>query len=270
MDENYIYHYTSIEALCGILEHKCLWLTNITLMNDKKEMSQFISDLKKAIKEKVQYGSKHKVDDLFKKYCGKRNDNIVYTMSFSKNEDDAAQWDRYADNGHGVCISFSYQCLQEYVRNNKQTFNPISLNEVFYPQNESDHDLARIISDYINDNYNNAILRQNCFEKIEDVFSNAWACSFDYKHCSFASENEVRLSTFPDFNYDKSSGLHYALHNNNINEHYEFPIENISDVLFKEITIGPKSFINTNVLQRYICSLGYKHIKIKESTCPLR
>jgi hypothetical protein len=236
-------------------------------MNDRKEMTQFVSDLNKAVKEKVKYGKKGKVDSLFKKYCGKREDNIVYMMSFSSRSDDAAQWQRYAANGQGICIEFDYNCLLAYTRSNACKLSPIVLQRVFYPENESHHELVQIIADFIEDN---SSLQKNHFDTIKSVFENAWACSIDHKHCSFSSEDKIRLSTLPGINYKRSNNLCYSLKGNNLNEHYELSIKNIYKNLIKRIIIGPKSSINTNVFQRYLYQYFCKNNLVKKSDCPLR
>lgn len=69
-DNNIIYHYTTIEALQGMLfGNKELWLGDSSFMNDTKELTEFIDRLKNEIDSTVHNIYIRKiVTAFFKKY----------------------------------------------------------------------------------------------------------------------------------------------------------------------------------------------------------
>ncbi len=50
---DYLYHYTSIDALMGILEKKEFWLGNTANMNDSSELIDFTKRIIDAVMEKL-------------------------------------------------------------------------------------------------------------------------------------------------------------------------------------------------------------------------
>lgn len=68
-DNNIIYHYTTIEALQGMLfGNKELWLGDSSFMNDTKELTEFIDRLKNEIDSTVHNIYKENCNSFFKKY----------------------------------------------------------------------------------------------------------------------------------------------------------------------------------------------------------
>lgn len=67
-DNNIIYHYTTIEALQGMLfGNKELWLGDSSFMNDTKELTEFIDSLKNEIISSVHNIDKEKCKSFFSK-----------------------------------------------------------------------------------------------------------------------------------------------------------------------------------------------------------
>jgi len=138
-----LYHYTDFGALDGILTNAELRLNNVLNMNDASEMTFFMSSLCKAVTERFQ-----KDDDLVragwteKLFSEEKDKEFIYSAyaaCFSCYRDDAAQWERYANHGRGVCIAFRYDLLK------KMAVEPLSLQTVFYQDDVAGHELVEII-----------------------------------------------------------------------------------------------------------------------------
>ena len=108
-----LYHYTSLNALCGILKDRELWLGNTASMNDKNEIKEFFKSFKKWLINRMP-DKEDLIKNLLYNATNKIEGKYPFAMSFSTWEDDAAQWERYGDNASGVCKNLIFQNLQNY------------------------------------------------------------------------------------------------------------------------------------------------------------
>lgn len=176
-DNNIIYHYTTIEALQGMLfGNKELWLGDSSFMNDTKELTEFIDRLKNEIISSVHNINKEKCNSFFQKVyeCAKKN--YPYIMSFSKRRDDAAQWERYANNAKGICIGFYKNKLDSLKRKIKE---PFFLQTVFYDFNVRKHKHFDCVKNYICDS------DLDPFTNEESLIENIVATACSFKNVSF-------------------------------------------------------------------------------------
>lgn len=111
-----IFHYTDVKGALGILKSGELWFTERSHLNDTAELM---------------YGFRI-ARELFDNSAKKRNPPIpdvegyrlkethktqleqfgYWIFSASLNNDDLGQWQRYADDGRGVCLGFSVEKLE--------------------------------------------------------------------------------------------------------------------------------------------------------------
>ena len=94
--DNPIFHYTSIDALCGIVNKSGLHFraTRYDSMNDSEEY-RWVYDSLKARISKEHAISVDEVNELYKKF--------PYVISFST-ENGQEMWERYGNHGKGVCL----------------------------------------------------------------------------------------------------------------------------------------------------------------------
>lgn len=257
-----LYHYTDFTALNGILVNNEIWLGNIFDMNDSREMIHFMDLLKLAVISKIH--KSNEVEKLFENQIRRLRELPIYSASFSYIRDDAAQWERYGNNGAGVCIGFNTQKLRE------ETRTQVTLQTVFYDLDVSQHKHVQLISDYIEDNSN-----LGEWETIDDIFENAWACASAHKHPSFCSEYEVRLISIPGTIATKI-GEHpkYRVSSDRIHEYYPLkPSESIAKNLVTDIILGPRTKCSIDILKRYLANEAnaeIDNINITKSESPLK
>jgi hypothetical protein len=95
-----LFHYTSLDALEGILKTKKMWATHVRFLNDITEFSHAFDQARKIIK-KVDIGSK-----MFVPFIREMQTRDCYVISFSDdNGDRLSQWRGYC-NGGGCSIGF--------------------------------------------------------------------------------------------------------------------------------------------------------------------
>lgn len=267
------YHYTDFQALDGILRCAQLRVNNVLNMNDTAEMSHFMMGLCSAVTKKLQKdGEQERAEEirkLFGEELKKEFFYSAYAACFSFYRDDAAQWERYGNRGHGVCIAFEGGLLQ------KMAEGDLSLHKVFYQDDMTGHKLTKVF--YRLAREGEELSPEN--PKIKRALNDAWIRSVVFKHPSFSSENEVRLVVYP---YEKEYfdvKPCYHVTKERIKKYYPLDLMSMChkigvglEDLISEIIIGPESTQSTSILQDYLQDHGLVRLaeRVSVSNCPLR
>lgn len=186
-----LYHYTSMEALYSITVSNSLLLSNIQDMNDSLECKLFFDIVKRELRQHQKL-TDDRIKAVTEQFNKKLND--VFVFSLSAEDDDAAQWERYADNGEGVCLVTSIPNILGW-----QNLNNIHPN-LLYPVEYIDRDekqeniISHEILDY--DGYFRSIsnLKNNPSDFVPNLSLNRMI--FDcckIKERSFRNEKEFRI-----------------------------------------------------------------------------
>ena len=268
-----LYHYTTISALYNILKNREFWWGNTSTMNDKTELVDFINQLDSAVQVEIKDGAqKQRYYTLFDELKCRIRGEYPYAMSLSNRYDDAAQWERYADGAKGVCITFDTQKLCE-------AFCPhfFVFSRVYYDYDITKHEHYSIILDYLETG------RINGFASIDGLVGNIISTAHSYKHRSFMSENEYRITSLGDTDpmlyKNISSEVAFELISGQIKRvlkiRYDVLCEKSSidyQDLFKRITVGPRSEQSLYDLSIFCKQFGFEKLShnIVTSECPLR
>ncbi|MCC8163339.1 MAG: DUF2971 domain-containing protein [Lachnospiraceae bacterium] len=272
-EESILYHYTDFSALDGILSNSELRLNNVLNMNDASEMLLFMNGLCRAVSEKFRAeGDAERADWTEKIFSEEKEKEFVYSAyaaCFSCYRDDAAQWERYANRGRGVCIAFRGDALH------RMAMEPLSLETVFYQDDVGGHELVEALYRKIRQNEKPFLMTSG----IRESLNHAWAASAAFKHPSFASENEVRLVVSPFAQGFFDVKPRYHIMKERIKKYYPVDLEKmcqaagtcLEDVLV-ELIVGPESTQSIPILQDYLCDHGYGKLaeRVTRSACPLR
>ena len=263
-----LYYYTKFPTMKNIIENGKLWLCNTQLMNDKSEMSHYIKCIEEAVLAagKIDDDDRKRIEEVFKDQLNKIDEHLTYCMCMSKNRDDAAQWERYADNGQGVCIIFDSDKLKQ------ATSHVASLQEIYYTEDAYESKHTELLKKYLIDEVNETPE----LGSMESAFWNAWVAASAYKHISFQSEGEVRLIVRENLCWNQSLKLEYKMEKWGVREYYPLVIKDKKNYqleeIIKGIIIGPKANATENIVKRYLKSLDpiYEKIEVIKSQCPLR
>ncbi len=109
-----LYHYTSIDAMIGLLANEQVWMTDCRFCNDKKEIVSFLD----VVLERWRGDSRW--DSLsarlgFPTSCEKHLSDFVAFMTplrtvpvfcLSRYSNTLSQWRSYANGGAGICLGF--------------------------------------------------------------------------------------------------------------------------------------------------------------------
>ena len=267
-----LYHYTDFIALDGILNGKVLRVNNVLNMNDSTEMALFVTGIFNAVEKRFANDKNEKMvnnvrstrDHILRHFY----DYSMYAACFSEYRDDAAQWERYANRGKGVCLCFRKSALE------KMSGGVIRLSKVSYQDNMESHPLVEELYQYLQEHER----PEYTFSQIEAV-KEAWWNSASFKHPSFSSEHEVRLILMPfaEPDFDLRPGYHVA--GERIKKYYPLDLEQMCrnaqitiEDLIVELIVGPESTQSEPILRDYLQDLGLTRLSrhILRSSCPLR
>lgn len=124
----YLYHYTDLNGLLGILDVNGFWATNYGFLNDKEEIlhgKKLCVDIIGILKEEHEHSGGQKfLDELLNLIFS--NDQDVFIVSFCSKPDLLSQWRGYSRGSAGVSLGFKFNELVKY--------STIRDNEYFIPR----------------------------------------------------------------------------------------------------------------------------------------
>ncbi len=269
-----LYHYTSIEALYGILKNQEIWACSSTAVNDKKESRYFVEELSKALKRDLIGETLDRCTSFFEELERRLETEMPYIMCFSGEADDASQWERYADSAKGVCISFDTANL---LRSWNLSTNKLNPTKVVYGCKPETHEHYKYLKEY----FETGNIPVGYLSNKKGMMDNILVCSYGIKHPSFKAEHEIRFTTLWNKGI-RDAKREYVVKRGQICNIWKVPLVttvesldvhiDIEDII-KVITIGPRSEQSVDNLKDYIENgLGLKKLSqhICASECPLR
>ncbi|EKO3802475.1 DUF2971 domain-containing protein [Vibrio parahaemolyticus] len=256
-----IYHYCDEYAFRQILETKILWLSDITMMNDKNEYKTGFRIILDILKE---------YPDLDKKVSTEMSpDNInrtfkVLIVCFSRNGDLLSQWRAYADDGKGLSIGFDMELIKRNNMFNRylERMEPISSKIEFISVNYDQATFEKEVHDQIR-----AYKDSSSPIKFKLLARVLMYLAIRYKNDFFSEENEVRGFIAPeddikndDFEVetrDCSYGVTY----------YHKLLTSFQNIhAINEVIIGPKCNYTAEDVDGLLKSTGLEHVTVKYSS----
>jgi hypothetical protein len=111
---SFLFHYTTVEGLLGIISSQVLWATEIRCLNDTLEYEYTINLAREVLKEfrpHFESSAGRAVFDLLEQALGVAAVIPLYTVSFSEHPDQLSQWRAYGRNG-GYAMGLSPDAIR--------------------------------------------------------------------------------------------------------------------------------------------------------------
>ena len=265
-----LHYYCSIDALEGIILRNEIWLRPTNKMNDRQESLFYFRQLYDKLCEITSPIEEVTCEEIFEEIMVKPYMYYPYAMCFSHEEDNAAQWERYADNGYGFCVVFDTLKLMELLDNTGVMIAAVNYGNVDW----SNHGLLNLIMEYVRNEafYSESHMREQLIGQIMIYAST-------YKHRSFRTEAESRVIRFGN---QEVYGIKVC------NERIGKTIDSVTKInlvdvaqarggslegLIKSVVIGPRNNTTVNEAEGYLCKDDDSMMvrgRIKKSECPLR
>lgn len=242
-----MHHYTSIEVLYKIFVNNELWFGDIFSMKDQSEIKFNINNIYHDQNERNR-------KDIIN-YLGKNN---FYVFCMTTLYNDMAQWERYAENAAGVCITFNMEKLCKYL-GEKYKLYPVR-----YEAKTERIDLKELYDRQIEDEYHK-------IEGPDGIYQTIIKTSASCKDISYRQENEYRFLTEGD------EQVEYKVVNHRIRKFKIIKIlKSQNDINFEDtiekITLGPASMQDIRTLKQFFVHLGYNSVakKITKSSSGIK
>lgn len=255
---NILYHYCSLQALQGIIEGKCLYMTNVFWMDDTTELLWFYEVVNRLL-DRRRSNERNTVRGRFQNLIKDPRPTHVFCACFSEVPDSRSQWLEYADGGHGFTIGFDPTTFDlEQARD-------IELKPVIYDEKEQEKMAEALIGE----------LREREDDLADNVMlwavgHNTWRHAALCKNPAFKDEQEWRLICRGDpgnaLDFRERAGRHLIPFTRFQFDPAKRPI--------REIWLGPRNRSQRNVdavaeLLRH-CGYDADAVRYLSSQVPLR
>jgi len=262
---DFLWHYTSIEALFGIIERKEIWLSDYRNLNDKAEI---VSQIKTMIDIYNNSTFRNRlIDEIMYSPDGEHLPNLgidderIFIFSLSQNQDDLNQWKGYANTKNGISIGFDV--IDDDSILYKES-DDVYVGKVIYEDEEKKEILFQYFSELkkLTDGY-----QEYYDEEIEEITIQVGLflqiCSVCFKDIKWKDENEVRIFAI-DRNF---TDIHYQIKNGCIVPYGVIPIkyETIASLLLLNRDNTEKQMI-----YEYFVSKNMKQVNIDFSDVDIR
>lgn len=177
--EKYVYHYTSLDALRGIIGEKlCMWATQYDHLNDPSEQIW----AEKRIYNAIQNTHLYKGDNI--ENLRKWFNNNSYIISLCKKRDYRNMWRLYCGDGRGVCLVLKRKILEKTSLHNM----------VENPEDQFDiMENVRYADDNHIDDAIKELMKRKAFYNVDEEDASRWMRIPAFiKNSDFIIENEIR------------------------------------------------------------------------------
>jgi hypothetical protein len=265
--DEYLYHYTSLRGLIGIIENENLWATHTRFLNDYQEVKEGFEYFREnknkiltLILDKVNSGKnnqqvKENIEKRFEEF-NKFNkvaieDEPTFITSFTTERDNLTHWLSYGSNETSYCLKIRKEKLESpsvLLKNTQQYLCPID-----YIDTESEKDnLNRLSSDMYRSFLNLYKIEKQTPENIDESLGRGlFDIYLDFLfHCSsiknkkYLDEKENRLIVISPANFSVNGNQPQDYYSTNCN------MDNLDNENYAEYKIKYRA--NNGVLIPYI------------------
>lgn len=293
-----LYHYTTAQGFCGIIDSESLHCSNSLFLNDPTETEYFESILEEVLKDPI---CKKTYDDLHIGVIGKMlKFDRCYLLSLSQEPDKLNMW-RYYSTHNGVCIGFDTKELKH-----QADLFGLEFMKVIYNKKKQ----LRLLSDFfykikdfmLGDAPDMELVRKIVSECL-DIYSKY---RITFKNACFQDEKEIRLVMVKSNNsiiyekeiiYEENEYMNkesqdeipneelYEIigirdrikfrvnHNGTLIEYFDFPLNNkpiINKPIITSIMIHPSAALTQISTTEKMLEFKGLHIDVSQSKKPFR
>ncbi len=281
-----LYHYTTEAGFSGILKSREIWLSDLQLSNDPRDIQLGLETLKSLTREigEKEYSPENAkvLDLLISKMISYFRSSRCYTTCFTPHPDDLNMWREYGGNGQGYSLGFRSRAITDMHGR---------IYKVRYVDDNSRSDLYNLVSEIVKpiEIYGEAVFKD---VKTEVEMATALISIVNsLKHVTWQYENEVRLTfasgeaasspKIPTSILPNGKEKHWIPHKirqvNGVNvKYHSFPfgkfVKDTNDhreAIF-EVVVGPKSKLSHSEVHQMLLDGGYSNFVIKKSVCAFR
>jgi hypothetical protein len=257
-----VFHYTSAEGLCGILNKKLLFASDLFCLNDPSEFQYGRSIIRDVLATKPDVVSKALLRNLSEgplfPHVGKNW--AIYSISFCGTKDLLGQWRGYGGTA-GYAIGMKVANLL------KDGVARFAVHRMLYDQSKQREVVDWLVSESTLVFERHAAL-QDQDELLNEIGSRLVQTIFSLKHPAFCGEDEWRILMLEPFD-NPDYPVQYRVSGSRIVPYIElhFDAEWVNTVVLGP-TVAPDP--NEQAISRILVTGGFSHAKCIASAIPFR
>lgn len=236
-----VYHYTTAEGLAGILSSGRVWATDCRFLNDRGENKLGVSEATAILQsgfEAQRSPFARKLIAALPTFYASDDAEQNFIFSTSSRRDDLAQWRMYANDGQGFTVGFDAQKIRQLSRQNAEfAFAKVNYNlrdlqhQIRLAGTLIDQEVASLIE--LQPGGRDTIIASGIAE-LGNIVS-FYAAMF--KHSSFKSEREWRITSFID-DGDPGKEIKVRTRRGSLIPYIDLDICKNTDYAFPVISVG--------------------------------
>lgn len=259
-----LYYYCTSSTFLSIIKNSALWLTSISLSNDRMEGNWAIDlylGLFKSADRSGFVGARAMLQGMI-------DSRVALGMCFSSERDLLSQWRGYADGGRGICIAFDVNRLKASIALQREAFPKLRLRKVSYARTLAPETVKEIRGEFgaqieqarMSGEGGHISMSKNYENGGHDRETSVISGFFTIKNPAFKEEQEWRLllvdypSSVKALKFRQSNGL--------ISPYIEIPIEL---GVISSVSLGPLHPTPERDIERLLKSSGVA-IPVRKST----
>lgn len=263
-------HYTNLNGLKGIIESRQIWASNVSFLNDRRELHFGLEATIKVIQQLATKSALSKWSKALKvasENLAEGNIPNTYAACFCSKSDVLSQWRGYGGTEQGVAIVFNRTRLAKSIKNPKASLVPI-----VYGLLEAKNQITKDLSDKlqaVQDDIEKTgdLTREQRMEEANSMLSRLLP---QFKHTGFREEGEWRIVI-----QQKAirSGVCFRVIKNVLVPYLEIDLKDSSGKLpISYLRVGPGADqeLSKRSIELYLKKHGYEEVEVRVSNIPYR
>ena len=251
-----LFHYTSLGAMCSIVDGQCIWATDVRYFSDASELT-YLMALHRGIDQRTERAHSE-ILGQFHRWLSERlpQGNMVFAVSFSVQGNLLSQWRAYCQSGRGVSLGFRPAAIAQAA-----TEQAFALCKCLYDQKEQDELVSRVLdavvslgSDVGLDNKRHPT--ESYFGVFEGIENSLLRIGAVFKHPAFREEVEWRAVS-PVFTSHVGTGIRWREGLSMLVPYIHFRLAaTTSAIPLGDVFVGPTPHIDSAMdsISRYLSS----------------
>lgn len=268
----HVHQYTSLGTLSAATQgqFQSIWASSAHYMNDSQEFVQGHAVFQKVLEDFVAQpkiagqGWKHDIVSGLLGQLPYLDGTDVFCACFTREGDHLGQWRGYGAGGHGCCISFDFNDLQD--------INGLCSWVVYDPGEQkllAEELLEDFLTTVVQPVINNANCVMVCGFAVRDLLRLLPALFMLFKHPSFREEREYRVIYTDEVNGGKIANRGYRLAGSLVIPYVELNYLNLPEAPVKQVRLGPGCAAKKHIesVDRMVES-RFKKLPVEPSSIP--
>lgn len=280
---SYLYHYTTLEGLHGVVTKRVLWASNIFYLNDTQEFYEGLGFARAWLEKNASEDLAGLSKSLTEITPGGKVTMPVFICSFSAEKDDLNQWRAYCPTG-GVAIGFPYGDLVKLTLKQGTTYE-FSMMKCEYGQKKKrlliESELPRVVEQILEKTEPPKVSGNQTGEyRVRRLLLHLTGKSAALKNGAFKNEREWRLVAVASPGMGRDENIGFRCRNGFLMPYMKFRLTPRGDRgIWKSVRviIGPHPHPNEmkasveGLLVRYCSRAGTEAtFEVRNSTVPYR